>query len=111
MSAEREEDIAAAAFLSDMNHQFDPFRVVVKQLEILVDDDKEDGDGLQISPGETHFLVLVRVTCPGILKKPISAGNFTVDRLSHPFREMPVIFTQIRQRTRNMWQSVEILSG
>ncbi len=106
LAAEGEEDVAAAAFLTDVDHQFDPLRVVVEQLEVLVDDDQQDRNGLQVAAGQPHLFVLVGVTGAGILEKPVAPGDFAVDGFAHPFGEMPVILAEVGQRARNMRQTL-----
>ena len=80
-----------------MDHQIDPIGVVVKEFEVFVNDDQQDGHRLQVTPSEPHLFVLVRITCTGILKEAVAASDFTVYRFAHPIREMSVVLTQIRQ--------------
>src|SRR6201999_1924948 len=61
LTAEGEEDVTATAFLADVNNQLDPLLVVVEQLEVLVDDDQQNGNRLEIPSGQSHFLVLIGV--------------------------------------------------
>ena len=51
-----------------MDHKIDPIGVVVKEFEVFVNDDQQDGDRFQVPASESHFLILVRVTCTGILE-------------------------------------------
>ena len=68
LATQGEEDIAATTLLPDMDHKIDPIGVVVKEFEVLVNDDQQDGDRFQVPASESHFLILVRVTCTGILE-------------------------------------------
>ena len=109
LTAEGEEDVTAAALLPDVDDQVDPLGMVVKQLEILVDDDQQDGHRFEIASGKPHLLVLVGVPGAGVLEKGVAAGHFAVDGLAHPFGEMTVVLAEVGQRTRDVRQPFEVL--
>src|ERR1700689_2791297 len=72
LTAEGEEDVTATTFLTDVDDQLDPLLVVVEQLEVLVDDDQQNGDRLEIPSGQPHFLVLVGITRSSLFEKPVA---------------------------------------
>ena len=111
LAAEREEDVAPAALLADVDDQVDPVGMVMKQFEILVDDDQQDGHRLEIAAGESHLLVLVRVAGARIFEQPVAARYLAVHRLAHPVGKMAVVLPEVRERRGDMGKPFEVLRG
>jgi hypothetical protein len=84
LATEREEYVAAAAFLADVDHQLYPLLVMMEELEVLVDDHQQNRNRLEVAARKPHLLVLVGVARAGLLEKPVASGDFTIDGLAHP---------------------------
>ena len=109
LATEGEEDVATAPFLTDVDDQIDPLRVMNEQLEVFIDDHQQNRNRLQVPARQPHLLILVGIARAGIFEKPITPGDLAVDRLAHPFRQVPVVLAQVRQRTGDMRKALQIL--